>query len=136
MVIAGPGARPARRPLPSPLLVAARPPPARPRAHAAPALDGEPRAPAMPPEIARLNDSIHSTAERLKPALVQIRVRRARGRDGRRGRAAGHRRRSAAPRARASSSARTAIIVTNEHVVDGAERIQVKLHDGRRFEAR
>ena len=32
-----------------------------------------------PPEIARLNELMHSLAERLKPALVQVRVRRPAG---------------------------------------------------------
>jgi serine protease Do len=87
------------------------------------------------PEIARLNDLIHQTAERLKPALVQVRVRRAEeqaeGQD---------------PQAPPDEGRRTSgsgfvtrqdgYIVTNAHVVDGAQRIVVKLADGRRLPAR
>jgi serine protease Do len=89
----------------------------------------------IPADVARLNDVIHSTAERLKPALVQIRVRRAVEREAAEGEQPG------TPEERRASGSGFIIrqdgyIVTNEHVVDGAERIQVKLHDGRRFEAR
>jgi serine protease Do len=90
---------------------------------------------APPPDIARLNNFLNELAERLKPALVQIRVKRAveargEGLDPFHG-----------PEDRASSGSGFVIrqdgyLVTNAHVVSDAERIQVKLHDGRRFEAR
>jgi len=89
---------------------------------------------APPPEIARLNNFLNELAERLKPALVQIRVKRAvevhEGQDP-----------FSLPEERNSSGSAFIIrqdgyLVTNAHVVTDAERIQVKLHDGRRFEAR
>ncbi len=90
---------------------------------------------APPPEIARLNNFMNELAERLKPALVQIRVKRAveahaEGTDPFGG-----------PEDRSSSGSGFVIrqdgyLVTNAHVVSDAERIQVKLSDGRRFEAR
>ena len=87
-----------------------------------------------PADIARLNNYMNELAERLKPALVQVKVSR-----------------SAEPQAesphpgmpeerRATGSGflirQDGYLVTNAHVVDSAERIQVKLSDGRRFEAR
>ncbi|HXJ81995.1 MAG TPA: trypsin-like peptidase domain-containing protein [Candidatus Methylomirabilis sp.] len=90
---------------------------------------------APPPEIARLNNFMNELAERLKPALVQIRVKRAvevhgEGQDPFGG-----------PEDRMSSGSGFIIrqdgyIVTNAHVVSDGERIQVKLPDARRFEAR
>jgi serine protease Do len=90
---------------------------------------------APPPDIARLNDFMNSLAERLKPALVQVRVRRAvevqsEGIDPFGG-----------PEERRSSGSGFLIrqdgyLVTNAHVVNEAERIQVKLADGRRFDGR
>jgi serine protease Do len=102
-------------------------------AGAADALWTESQGGTVPPEIARLNELVHDVAERLKPALVQLRVRRAAERDGDEPGGQQEER-------RASGSGfiirQDGYIVTNDHVVDGAERIQVKLHDGRRFEAR
>jgi serine protease Do len=90
---------------------------------------------APPPEIARLNNFMNELADRLKPALVQIRVKRAlevhgEGQDPFGG-----------PEERSSSGSGFIIrqdgyLVTNAHVVSEAERIQVKLADSRRFEAR
>ena len=104
-------------------------------ANAADALWTDSPGAALPPELARLTDFVNGTAERLKPALVQIRVRRAVEREGAEGE------QQTPPEERRASGSGFLIrqdgyIVTNEHVVDGAERIQVKLHDGRRYEAR
>ncbi len=91
---------------------------------------------APPPDIARLNDFMHDLAERLKPSLVQVRVRKAaepavEGQEP-----------SGPPDDPRRSSGSGFLIredgylVTNAHVVNEAERIQVKLQDGRRFEGR
>jgi serine protease Do len=91
-----------------------------------------------PPDIARLNDFMNGLAERLKPPLVQIRVRRAADPQ-----AEGQEQRPNpnAPDERRSSGSGFLIredgyLVTNAHVVGDAERIQVRLSDGRRFDAR
>ena len=95
-----------------------------------------------PPEIARLNDLMHNLAERLKPALVQVRVRRSAevDDDEPQGRVPG------APPVPPDEPRRAAgsgflirqdgYLVTNAHVVESAERIQIRLADGRRFEGR
>jgi len=88
----------------------------------------------VPADIARLNDHMNALAERLKPALVQVRVRRAADppTEGEQ---------PVTPEERRTSGSGVMIrsdgyLVTNEHVVADAERIQVKLADGRRFEGR
>ena len=88
----------------------------------------------VPADIARLNDHMSGLAERLKPALVQVRVRRA-AEPQTEGEAPGP------PEERRGSGSGFLIrqdgyLVTNEHVVADADRIQVKLTDGRRFEGR
>jgi len=88
----------------------------------------------VPADIARLNDHMNGLAERLKPALVQLRVRRA----------AEPQTEGAAPESpeeRRSSGSGFLIredgyLITNEHVVADADVIQVKLADGRRFVGR
>ena len=88
---------------------------------------------APPADIQRLNDFLHNLAERLKPFLVQVRVNRAveSPAEGEGGPPEGR---------RASGSGflirQDGYLVTNAHVVGDAERIQVKLSDGRRFEGR
>jgi serine protease Do len=78
------------------------------------------------PEIERLNTALTRLAEGLKPALVQIRVRRpageAEGDDG--------------PRRSMGSGFvvhRDGYVVTNAHVVEGAREVQVRLATGKRL---
>jgi len=87
---------------------------------------------AAPADIVRLNDFMHDLTERLKPPLVQIRVRRALEPQ-----AEGQEQ----PDERRSQGSGFIIredgyLVTNAHVVGDAERIQVRLTDGRRFEGK
>jgi putative serine protease PepD len=92
----------------------------------------------VPADIQRLNDFMNGLAERMKPALVQVRVRRPADPD-------------SAPSVptpgqpnpderRASGSGfiirQDGYLVTNAHVVEEAERIQIQLYDGRRFAGR
>lgn len=91
----------------------------------------------VPADIARLNDHMNSLAERLKPTLVQVRVRRAAEPQTETDPPAS----PAPPEERRTSGSGVLIrsdgyLITNEHVVADAERIQVKLSDGRRFEGR
>jgi serine protease Do len=99
---------------------------------AAPAVDPGSLAHPMAPELARFNELLASLAERLRPALVHVRVRR----DADRAQPGGD---PEEPR-RAQGSGflvdPEGVIVTNAHVVEGAERVQVRLFDGRRFTAR
>jgi serine protease Do len=88
----------------------------------------------VPADIARLNDHMNALAERLKPALVQVRVRRA-------AEPQTEGEQPATPEERRTSGSGVMIrsdgyLVTNEHVVADAETIQVKLADGRRFVGR
>jgi len=81
------------------------------------------------PELTRFNDLLANLAERLKPGLVNVRVRRAAAKDDVSDE-------PGEPR-RAQGSGfiidERGVIVTNAHVVEGADSIQVRLFDGRRF---
>ena len=85
--------------------------------------------PAAAPELQRVNALLADLAEHLKPALVHVRVRRAPGGEA-------SREEPDEPQ-RATGSGfiiePSGLIVTNAHVVEGAETIQVRLSDGRRF---
>ena len=84
------------------------------------------------PELTRFNDLLADLAERLKPALVHVRVRRA-------GSAAKDDDPPGEPRRSTGSGFiidGNGLIVTNAHVVEHAEWIQVRLADGRRFNGR
>jgi len=88
----------------------------------------------VPADIARLNDHMNGLAEKLKPAMVQVRVRRA-AEPQVEGEA------PETPDERRSSGSGFLIrqdgyLITNEHVVADADLIQVKLGDGRRFTGR
>jgi serine protease Do len=90
---------------------------------------------APPADIARLNDFMNGLAEGLKSSLVQVRVRRAVETQGEGADPFG------GPEERRSTGSGFIIrqdgyLVTNAHVVNDAERIQVKLSDGRRFDGR
>jgi len=111
----------------------------------APALAAEGRAlwtdsptAAPPADIARLNDYMHGLSERLKPALVQIRVRRAveAGTDKPQDPREPPREGPDEPRRTTGSGfviREDGYVVTNQHVVENAEQIQVMLSNGRRF---
>jgi serine protease Do len=112
---------------------------AAPPARAAEPLWKESQGATVPADIARLNDFMHDLSERLKSSLVQVRVRRAAEPQ-----AEGQEQQPPNPNApdeRRSSGSGFLIredgyLVTNAHVVGDAERIQVRLSDGRRFDAR
>ena len=82
----------------------------------------------VPSELARLNDTLSRLAEQLKPGLVQLRVRRAPSTEeqgeGRGASGSGFLIRS------------DGFVVTNAHVVEGADRVQVRLSDGRRVQGK
>src|SRR5438552_7511516 len=87
-----------------------------------------------PPELARFNSLLADLAERLKPALVHVRVRRpAVQKDKDDADGPGEPRRSSGSGFVISPDG---LIVTNAHVVEAADWIQVRLFDGRRFGAR
>jgi serine protease Do len=97
----------------------------------------------VPADIQRLNDFFNGLSERMKPALVQVRVRR--GVDPsdvpeQQPRTPGQPPRPPEEGRRASGSGfiirQDGYLVTNAHVVDDAEQIQIKLSDGRRFSGR
>ena len=80
-----------------------------------------------PPDIVRLNDFMHDLSERMKPSLVQVRVRRAAEPQ-----AEGQEQQQGTPEERRSAGSGFIIredgyLVTNAHVVGDAERIQVRL---------
>jgi serine protease Do len=81
------------------------------------------------PELTRVNALLADLAEHLRPALVHVRVRRA---------AEGEAAREEPDEPRRGTGSGfviepSGLIVTNAHVVEGAETIQVRLFDGRRF---
>ena len=88
-----------------------------------------------PPDIARLNDFMHDLSERMKPSLVQVRVRRAAEPQ-----AEGQEQQGTPEERRSAGSGfiirEDGYLVTNAHVVGDADRIQVRLSDGRRFDGR
>src|SRR5262244_1905316 len=84
---------------------------------------------AAPPELARFNDLLADLAERLKPAIVHVRVRRE---------APTSTDDSQEPQERRASGSgflidSEGVIVTNAHVVEDVTTAQVRLFDGRRF---
>jgi serine protease Do len=87
---------------------------------------------AAAPELTRFNDLLADLADRLKPALVHVRVRRG-GSMSKDDDAPGEPRRSTGSGFVIDSNG---LIVTNAHVVEQAEWIQVRIADGRRFGGR
>jgi serine protease Do len=83
-----------------------------------------------PPELARFNDLLADLADRLKPALVHVRVRRPAVKEKDDSETPGEPRRSSGS---GFVIAPEGLIVTNAHVVEAADWIQVRLSDGRRF---
>jgi serine protease Do len=81
------------------------------------------------PELSRFNQLLGDLAEQLKPALVHVRVRRAPGKDKDED-TPGEPRRSTGSGFIIEPSG---LIVTNAHVVEDADWLQVRLADGRRF---
>jgi serine protease Do len=82
------------------------------------------------PELVRFNQLLADLADQLKPALVHIRVRRAAGKD---------KDDESEPRRSSGSGFLIepgGLIVTNAHVVEDANWLQVRLADGRRFNGR
>jgi serine protease Do len=81
------------------------------------------------PELARFNQLLGDLAEQLKPALVHVRVRRAPGQEREEDSRTEPRRSTGSGFIIASDG----LIVTNAHVVQDADWVQVRLADGRRF---
>jgi serine protease Do len=86
-----------------------------------------------PPELLRFNELLADLADRLKPALVHVRIRRGGSPAKDDGDSPGEPRRSTGS---GFVIEPTGTIVTNAHVVEQAEWIQVRLSDGRRFSGR
>ncbi|MET0485370.1 MAG: trypsin-like peptidase domain-containing protein [Candidatus Rokuibacteriota bacterium] len=84
------------------------------------------------PELIRFNDLLADLADKLKPALVHVRVRRAGGRDAEET-SPGEPRRSTGSGFLIDPNG---LIVTNAHVVEDSDSLQVRLSDGRRFSGR
>jgi serine protease Do len=84
------------------------------------------------PELSRFNHLLADLAERLKPALVHVRVRRAPGKE-KTDEGPGEPRRSTGSGFIIEPGG---LIVTNAHVVEDADWLQVRLADGRRFSGR
>ena len=80
------------------------------------------------PEIVRFNTALADLAERMKSGLVHVRVRR--GAQSEEAREDPGEQRSTGSGFIVDSSG---LVVTNAHVVSGADQIQVRLADGRRF---
>jgi len=86
------------------------------------------------PELSRFNALLADLAERLKPALVHVRVRRPTA-------PAKKDADDEAPEPRRSTGSGfiiepSGLIITNDHVVENAEWVEVRLADGRRFNGR
>jgi serine protease Do len=84
------------------------------------------------PELSRFNALLADLTEQLKPALVYVRVRRTPGKD-REEDGPGEPRRSSGSGFLIDPNG---LIVTNAHVVEDADWLQVQLADGRRFTGR
>jgi serine protease Do len=85
-----------------------------------------------PPELSRFNQLLADLADQLKPALVHVQVRRTPGQE-RDDDSPGEPRRSTGSGFLIDPGG---LIVTNAHVVENADWLQVRLADGRRFPGR
>jgi serine protease Do len=85
-----------------------------------------------PPELSRFNQFLADLAEQLKPALVHVQVRRTPGKD-KDDDSPGEPRRSSGSGFLIDPGG---LIVTNAHVVEDADWVQVRLADGRRFQGK
>src|SRR6184192_4429041 len=82
-----------------------------------------------PPDLQRVNTLLADLAARVKPGIVHVTVRRVMGSETKQEEEDEPRRATGSGFVIDSSG----LIVTNAHVVEGAESIQVRLSDGRRF---